>query len=210
MPATRTFREAWLFWILALLVLGAGLGLRAPWPADEPRFALVAKHMVESGDWLFPHRGGELYPDKPPLFMWLQAAAYTVSGNWRGAFLLPPPLAAPAPLWLAVDLGQGQWTRAGRETHGRKRRLAVPAPRRRAVSRQAAVVHVAAGGRVHGLRQLAGRVPAALAAGGARHPVAGGRPGQADVDPPGRPVRWLRAAVRAAVHLPGQARPDRS
>src|SRR3546814_4378653 len=65
MPATRTFRETWLFWILALLVLGAGLGLRDPWPADEPRFALVAKHMVESGDWLFPHRGSELYADKP-------------------------------------------------------------------------------------------------------------------------------------------------
>ena len=72
---TRASRDTWLFWMLALLVLGAGLGLRDPWPADEPRFALVARHMVESGDWLFPHRGNELYPDKPPLFMWLQALA---------------------------------------------------------------------------------------------------------------------------------------
>ena len=46
---------------LGLLVLGAGLGLRDPWPADEPRFALVAKQMVESGQWLFPFRGGEIY-----------------------------------------------------------------------------------------------------------------------------------------------------
>ena len=44
-------RDTWLFWLVALLVLGAGLGLRDPWPADEPRFALVARQMVESGQW---------------------------------------------------------------------------------------------------------------------------------------------------------------
>ena len=80
-------RETLLFWITAVLVLGAGLGLRDPWPADEPRFALVARQMVESGDWLFPHRGSELYSDKPPMLMWLQATFYSIFGNWRVAFL---------------------------------------------------------------------------------------------------------------------------
>jgi 4-amino-4-deoxy-L-arabinose transferase-like glycosyltransferase len=111
MLKTRASRETWLFWIVALLVLGAGLGLRDPWPADEPRFALVAKQMVESGNWLFPHRGSELYSDKPPMFMWLQAAAYTVFGNWRVAFLLPSLLAALGTLWCVVDLGHRLWTR---------------------------------------------------------------------------------------------------
>jgi 4-amino-4-deoxy-L-arabinose transferase-like glycosyltransferase len=105
-------RDTWLFWLVALLVLGAGLGLRDPWPADEPRFALVAKQMVESGDWLFPHRGAELYSDKPPLFMWLQAAGYTVFGNWRVAFLLPSLLASLGTLWCVVDLGKRLWTRS--------------------------------------------------------------------------------------------------
>ncbi|MGO1070740.1 ArnT family glycosyltransferase [Lysobacter sp. CA199] len=100
-----------LFWALAALVLGAGLGLRDPWPADEPRFTLVAKQMIESGDWLFPHRGQELYSDKPPLFMWLQAVAYSVFGNWRVAFLLPSFLAAMGTLWCVVDLGRRLWTR---------------------------------------------------------------------------------------------------
>ncbi|MEH6417098.1 ArnT family glycosyltransferase [Pseudomonas sp. CGJS7] len=100
-----------LFWALAALVLGAGLGLRDPWPADEPRFALVAKQMIESGDWLFPHRGQQLYSDKPPLFMWLQALAYSVFGNWRVAFLLPSFLAAMGTLWCVVDLGRRLWTR---------------------------------------------------------------------------------------------------
>ena len=86
---SRASRDTWLFWLLALLVLGAGFGLRDPWPSDEPRFALVARQMVESGEWLFPHRGHELYPDKPPLFMWLQAATYQLVGSWRVAFLLP-------------------------------------------------------------------------------------------------------------------------
>jgi len=110
-PITAPRRETWLFWLFALLILGTGLGLRDPWPADEPRFALVAKQMVESGDWLFPHRGSELYSDKPPLFMWLQAAAYQVFGNWRIAFLLPSLLAALGTLWCVTDLGARLWTR---------------------------------------------------------------------------------------------------
>ncbi len=103
-------RDAWLFWLIAVLVLGAGLGLRDPWPADEPRFALVARQMVESGQWLFPMRGDELYPDKPPLFMWIQATFYALTGNLRLAFLLPSLLAALGTLWLVRDLGRRLWT----------------------------------------------------------------------------------------------------
>ena len=78
MLKTRASREFWLLAVVALLILGTGLGLRDPWPSDEPRFTLVAKHMVESGDWLFPRRGTELYSDKPPMLMWFEAAFYTL------------------------------------------------------------------------------------------------------------------------------------
>ena len=108
---TQARRATWLFWLFALLILGAGLGLRDPWPADEPRFALVAKQMLESGDWLFPHRGIELYSDKPPLFMWLQASMLWLTGEMRIAFLLPSLLAALGTLWCAVDLGTRLWSR---------------------------------------------------------------------------------------------------
>lgn len=108
---TPAARDLALLLLTALLVIGAGLGLRDPWPADEPRFALVARQMVESGDWLFPHRGTELYSDKPPMLMWLQAALYTVLGNWRVAFLLPSLLAALGTLWCVYDLGRRLWTR---------------------------------------------------------------------------------------------------
>ncbi|HWS76903.1 MAG TPA: glycosyltransferase family 39 protein, partial [Thermomonas sp.] len=111
LSTSKLQRDTWLFWLFALLILGAGLGLRDPWPADEPRFALVAKQMVESGDWLFPHRGSELYSDKPPLFMWLQAGVLWLTGELRIAFLLPSLLAALGTLWCVTDLGARLWTR---------------------------------------------------------------------------------------------------
>lgn len=111
MLKTRASRETGLFVVMALLVLGAGLGLRDPWPSDEPRFALVAKQMVDSGQWLFPHRGLELYSDKPPMLMWWQATVYSLIGNARVAFLLPSLIAALGTLWCVVDLGRRLWTR---------------------------------------------------------------------------------------------------
>jgi 4-amino-4-deoxy-L-arabinose transferase-like glycosyltransferase len=110
----RARRELGWFLLIAFVLIGAGIGLRDPWPSDEPRFTLAAQQMVESGDWLFPHRGQELYPDKPPLLMWMEAGAYEVVRNWRIAFLLPSLLAALASLWLTYDLGRRLWNhRAG-------------------------------------------------------------------------------------------------
>ena len=87
------------------------MGLRDPWPADEPRLALVAKQMVESGQWLFPFRGGEIYPDKPPMFMWGIALFYQLTGSMRVAFLLPNLLAGLGCLALVFDLARRLWDR---------------------------------------------------------------------------------------------------
>lgn len=103
-------RQLRLFFAIALLVLAAGIGLRAPWPADEPRFVLVAKQMWESGDWLFPHRGRELYPDKPPLYFWILNASFALLRNWNWAFLLPSLVASLSILWLVYDLGRRLWS----------------------------------------------------------------------------------------------------
>lgn len=100
----------WLF-VIAALVLAAGMGLRDPWPADEPRFALIAKDMVESGDWLIPRVGGVLYPDKPPLFFWFVAAVYAITGSLSIAFLTPTFIAGLAVLWLVHDLARRLWDR---------------------------------------------------------------------------------------------------
>ena len=103
-----------LLFVFALLLLGLGIGLRDPWPSDEPRFALVARDMLANGQWLFPHRGVELYSDKPPVFMWLEACAYFLTGGWRGWFLLPSLLAGLGTIALVYDFVRRQWShRAG-------------------------------------------------------------------------------------------------
>ena len=95
-----------LLWLigLALLLMATGLGLRDPWPADEPRFALVAQDMLRSGDWMIPRVGGDLYADKPPVFFWLMAAAMALTGSLRIGFLLPSLLAGIGSVVLVYDL----------------------------------------------------------------------------------------------------------
>jgi len=102
-PASQ--RRCWiLLGAFGLVLLGVGIGLRDPWPADEPRFALIAKEMLATGQFLIPHRGGELYPDKPPVFIWLSALAIWLTGSVRLGFLWPSLLASLATLGLVCDL----------------------------------------------------------------------------------------------------------
>ncbi len=91
--------------LLGVLFIGTGIGLRDPWPSDEPRFAMMARDMVETGQWLFPMRGEELYPDKPPIFMWAQAAIYQLTDSLRVATLLPSLLSGLLVLLLIYDIG---------------------------------------------------------------------------------------------------------
>jgi len=96
------------FWLslAALSLVATGIGLRDPWPADEPRFALIARDMVVGGDWLFPRVGGDLYHDKPPLYFWVLAAGYWLTGSIRASFLIPSFLAACGTLALVYDLAR--------------------------------------------------------------------------------------------------------
>ncbi len=96
---------------LGLLLFAAGLGLRDPWPADEPLHALIARGMLASGDWLIPMVGGDFFQDKPPLLFWLQAIFYSVTGSERIGFLLPSLLAGLGTLLLVYDLGRRLWNR---------------------------------------------------------------------------------------------------
>ncbi len=107
-------RRHWPAGLLVLMMvfcLAAGIGMRAPSPPDEPRFVLAARAMVETGNWLIPHRGVEIYAEKPPVFMWLQAAAHALTGNWDVAFLLPSLLAAVLTLWMTFRIGGLLWNR---------------------------------------------------------------------------------------------------
>ncbi|KAK4538057.1 hypothetical protein CDCA_CDCA15G4082 [Cyanidium caldarium] len=71
----------------------------------EPKFAICARNMIESGDWLTPTWNGNLRFDKPPLVYWLQALAYLLFGYTEWATRLPTALAATAAVAVVYALG---------------------------------------------------------------------------------------------------------
>jgi len=69
--------------------------------ADEPRYAQVAREMLERGDWITPTLGGEPWLEKPPLYYWQAMAAYKIFGVSDWAARLPSAIDATA-MVLAV------------------------------------------------------------------------------------------------------------
>ncbi len=72
MDLTRSRR----FLLTILISLGAivflfHLGARDLWDPDETRYAVVAREMRESGNWILTHLNGNIYAEKPPLYFWL-------------------------------------------------------------------------------------------------------------------------------------------
>jgi 4-amino-4-deoxy-L-arabinose transferase-like glycosyltransferase len=66
---------------LCFVIYFINLGQWDLWNPDEPRYAEVAREMVNGRDWILMHRNGNLYTDKPPLFFWAIAIS---SFLWRG------------------------------------------------------------------------------------------------------------------------------
>ena len=48
--------------------------------ADEPRYAQVAREMLERHDWITPVLGGRPWLEKPPLYYWQAMLVYSVGG----------------------------------------------------------------------------------------------------------------------------------
>jgi 4-amino-4-deoxy-L-arabinose transferase-like glycosyltransferase len=95
-----------------LIVLAAGIVTlalgTAPgplWDEDEPRFAAIARAMVETGDWIVPTFNGELAVDKPVLMHWCMAASMSLFGINEFAARLPSLLAALATALAVLRFG---------------------------------------------------------------------------------------------------------
>lgn len=63
-------------YVIPLLAVGIGLfilnlGGRDLWEPDETRYAVIAREMKETGNWILAHLNGEVYAEKPPLSFWL-------------------------------------------------------------------------------------------------------------------------------------------
>ena len=65
-----------------------GLGSVPLFDVDEAVFAEATREMVETGDWITPQYNGADRFDKPILFYWLMAGAFTVFGvgEWGARF----------------------------------------------------------------------------------------------------------------------------
>ncbi len=74
-------RKYWLILFMAAAVLlFAGNGSLLVTDSVESNYALTAKEMVLSGDWLSPQIYGHYWYDKPIFFYWLTALAYKMFG----------------------------------------------------------------------------------------------------------------------------------
>src|SRR6266446_6625733 len=71
-----------------------GLGQVGLIGADEPRYAQVAREMLERRDWITPVLGGRPWLEKPPLYYWQAMMAYAVFGVSDWAARLPSALDA--------------------------------------------------------------------------------------------------------------------
>jgi 4-amino-4-deoxy-L-arabinose transferase-like glycosyltransferase len=101
-------------WIQIALLLGFGvvlyflnLGQWDLWNPDEPRYAEIAREMVDRGDWILMHLNGQVYGDKPPLFFWLIAlSSYLWQGFTSFSVRFPSALFGTLTILLTFFLGE--------------------------------------------------------------------------------------------------------
>ncbi len=79
--------------LAALLLFGYGIGTGTLWDQDEPRYAGIAREILESGDPITLRSNGRPWFVHPPLFFWLQAATGRVFGFTEAA----------ARIWSAIS-----------------------------------------------------------------------------------------------------------
>lgn len=104
-PAATVFaHRATTRWValLALAIAFGFLGSRGIWDPDEGRYTNVALNMLDSGDWLDPHRNADIgHWTKPPVTYWAIAASVAAFGQNPFAARLPVALAFLCCTWLA-------------------------------------------------------------------------------------------------------------
>ena len=89
----------------ALLLFVPGLGAVHLFDRDEINFAEIAREMLITGEWSQPSVGFRSFYEKPPLFMWLQAASMSVFGVGEFAARFPNALCGAITLVVLYRLG---------------------------------------------------------------------------------------------------------
>lgn len=85
-------------WIVLFVVCGFlffyGLGAFGLVGADEPRYAQVAREMLERNDWVTPTLGHQPWLEKPALLYWEEMIAFRIFGVSDWAARVPSALSA--------------------------------------------------------------------------------------------------------------------
>jgi 4-amino-4-deoxy-L-arabinose transferase-like glycosyltransferase len=86
---TRTRTDVLLLAGFCAFLFFYGLGQFGLVGADEPRYAQVAREMLERRDWITPVLGGRAWLEKPPLYYWQAMLAYSLYGVRDAAARVP-------------------------------------------------------------------------------------------------------------------------
>lgn len=93
--------------IFSLLLFFPGLGARGLWAPVEPRYAEIARVMLERGEWIIPTINGKLYTDKPILYFWLVLlGSKLLGGVTEWSIRLPSALSAVGLVLSTYALGR--------------------------------------------------------------------------------------------------------
>jgi 4-amino-4-deoxy-L-arabinose transferase-like glycosyltransferase len=99
----RTRTDALLLAGFCAFLFFYGLGQFGLIGADEPRYAQVAREMLERHDWITPTLGGRAWLEKPPLYYWQAMLAFGLFGVSDVAARIPSAIDASL-LVIAVYL----------------------------------------------------------------------------------------------------------
>ena len=81
------------------------------WNPDEPRYAQVAREMINGRDWILMHFNGKVYEDKPPLFFWsIALSSYLLQGFSSFSVRLPAALFGTLTVLLTFFLGKNLYS----------------------------------------------------------------------------------------------------
>jgi 4-amino-4-deoxy-L-arabinose transferase-like glycosyltransferase len=94
LPVNQRIREWLLLAGFCIFLFFHGLGQFGLVGADEPRYAQVAREMLERHDWITPTLGGKPWLEKPVLYYWQALVAYSIFGVRDWAARLPSALDA--------------------------------------------------------------------------------------------------------------------
>jgi 4-amino-4-deoxy-L-arabinose transferase-like glycosyltransferase len=90
----RTRTDALLIAGFCAFLFFYGMGAFGLIGADEPRYAQVAREMLERRDWITPVLNGRPWLEKPPLYYWQAMAVYSILGVSDTAARMPAAIDA--------------------------------------------------------------------------------------------------------------------